>query len=158
MIINVGIGEVAVCHQPEDVLRMTGLGSCAGVFLIARGRWAAAAHVLVPQSSSPSDSPGKGADRAIPHLIGLAEADGIPRFRLEAVVVGGAHLFSFSGNRPELDVGARNTQAVLDLIGQSRIKVKSTHIGGNCARTVNVEVGNGAVSVTETPSRLARNS
>lgn len=141
---HVSIGEVVATADPSDQIRMIGLGSCAGVFLVVPGRFAVAAHVLLP-TKPPTDAapPGKYADTAIPYLIGLLERAGHDRSDALTTVVGGAQVFQFSGSRPEFEVGSRNTAEVVEQLSKFGIKPDHTDIGGSKARSLTISVATG---------------
>lgn len=132
--------------NPSDQIRMVGLGSCAGVFLVVPGRFAAAAHVLLPTRPDTDDAPpGKYADTAVPHLVSLLESAGFHQSDTRATVVGGAQVFQFSGSRPEFEVGRRNTEEVLKQLEQRGFTVHHSDVGGNRARSLTVSVATGEV-------------
>lgn len=148
------MGELAVSMTPGDQLVSIGLGSCVGVAVVDRaGGVAGLAHVMLPDSGADAASaappqPGKYADRAIPALIAATEELGARRVRLEAVLVGGAQMFSIKVGSA-LDVGARNEAAVRDALASARIPVRATELGGGRGRTVRVFVGPARITVKE---------
>ena len=129
-----------------------GLGSCIGLALIDRKRpIAGLAHVMLPESPAGDvDAPGKFADLAVPSMCEqLAELGATPS-RLDAVLVGGAQMFSFGqsgGSR--LDVGSRNEEAVRAALESARIPVRATATAGKTGRTMRVTVEQGVVLVKE---------
>lgn len=143
---HVSIGEVVATTDPSDQIRMIGLGSCAGVFLVVPGRFAAAAHVLLP-TKPPADEarPGKYADTAIPYLVKLLDRAGHDRTDARTTVVGGAQVFQFSGSRPEFEVGSRNTAEVIEQLNKLGIKIDYSDVGGNKARSPTVSVATGEI-------------
>jgi len=97
--VMVRMGELAVSRTSGDVLVSIGLGSCIGLCLIDRRRQAVAlAHVMLP-TGGPGETPGKFAPSAVPALVEELEEIGAVKTALEAVLVGGAQMFSF-GNAP----------------------------------------------------------
>ncbi len=144
------MGELAASASADEELVSIGLGSCIGLTLIDRARPVAAlAHVMLPDSAAAADgAPGKYADRAVPALIEAAEELGARRLRLEAVIVGGAQMFTL-GNGSALDVGARNTAAVRGALAAARIPLRAERTGGSRGRTVRVHVGDARVTVKE---------
>lgn len=144
------MGELAVTADPDDELVTIGLGSCIGVALVDRARAVAAmAHVMLPDASAEADAPaGKYADRAIPALVAAAEELGARRVRLEAVIVGGAQMFSTNVGSA-LDVGARNQVAVKAALLQARIPLRAEQTGGGKGRTMRVHASPALVTVKE---------
>jgi chemotaxis protein CheD len=144
------MGELAVSGAPGDQLVTIGLGSCIGVALVDRARSVAAlAHVMLPDATTDAEAPaGKYADRAIPALVAAVEDLGARRLRLEAVIVGGAQMFSVAVGST-LDVGARNAVAVRAALAKARIPVRAELTGGDRGRTMRVHVSPALVTVKE---------
>jgi chemotaxis protein CheD len=146
----VRMGELAVSREPGEVLVSIGLGSCIGLALVDRARsLAGLAHVMLPESDgSPQQaSPWKFADLAVPALLERVVALGTTAGRLEAVVVGGARMFSFGGS--SLDIGSRNEEATLVELAKRRISVVAKATSGNKGRTIRVHVDGGRVVYKE---------
>ncbi len=145
----VRMGELAVSSAPGHKLVSLGLGSCIGLALLDR-RMAIAglAHIVLPMSQGHTQgNPRKFADRAIPEMLDELDALGASRIRLEAVLVGGAAMFSVSA--AGMEVGQRNEAAVRELLEGHRIPVVATATGGNKGRTIRVDVATSAVTVRE---------
>jgi chemotaxis protein CheD len=144
---NVRMGEFAVSSTAGDELVAIGLGSCIGLALVDRESGVAGlAHVVLPESQGKPGPAAKFADLAIPDLITRLVDAGAERRRLQAVMIGGARMFTVGAS---LDIGARNSDAVREALGKERIKIHAEEIGGNRGRTARVIVG------TEITSQLA---
>lgn len=142
----VRMGELAVSRTPGHVLVSIGLGSCIGLALVDRARsLAGLAHVMLPESSAgaPAGPPAKFADLGVPALLARLTALGAVPSRLEAVLVGGARMFSFSSS--VLDIGARNEQATLAHLKAAGIRVVAADTSGSVGRTIRVHVDGGIV-------------
>ena len=149
---NVRMGEWAVSADPGETLVTIGLGSCIGLVLVDRARRVAGlAHVMLPAARQgqaeelPLSGRGKYADLAVDTLIEAVLDAGARRLGVEAALVGGAHMFGFGSS--QLDVGARNEDAVRDGLAAARLPVKAAATGGNKGRTVRIGVGDGRVLV-----------
>ena len=144
------MGELAVSRSPGDVLVSIGLGSCIGLCLIDRRRQAVGlAHVMLP-TGRPGDMPGKFAPSAVPALVAELTRLGAVKSSLEAVLVGGAQMFSFgNAGAGRLDVGARNNEATREALDAARIPVIADATGGNTGRTVRLLVEEPRVIVKE---------
>jgi chemotaxis protein CheD len=150
--IMVRMGELASSRDPGDVLVAIGLGSCIGLALIDRKLpIAGLAHVMLPASPNGDvDTPGKFADLAVPSLRKHLTELGASPSRLDAVLVGGAQMFSFGqAGTSRLDVGARNEEAVRAALDKARIPVRATATSGKTGRTMRVTVEAGVVLVKE---------
>lgn len=133
------MGELAVSGTVGDELVAIGLGSCIGLALVDRATGVAGlAHVVLPDSQGKTEPRAKFADLAVPDLIAQAVAAGAVRRRLEAVLIGGARMFSVGAS---LDIGARNAQAVREALEQHGVRIHAEEIGGNRGRTARVIVG-----------------
>jgi chemotaxis protein CheD len=144
---NVRMGEFAVSSTAGDELVAIGLGSCIGLALVDREAGVAGlAHVVLPESQGKPGPAAKFADLAIPDLITRLVEAGAERRRLQAVLIGGARMFTVGAS---LDIGARNSEAVREALSKERIKIHAEEIGGNRGRTARVIVG------TEITSQLA---
>jgi chemotaxis protein CheD len=136
---NVRMGEFAVSSTAGDELVAIGLGSCIGLALVDREAGVAGlTHVVLPESQGKPGPAAKFADLAIPDLITRLVEAGAARRRLQAVMIGGARMFTVGAS---LDIGARNSDAVREALGKERIKIHAEEIGGNRGRTARVIVG-----------------
>jgi chemotaxis protein CheD len=141
----VRMGELVVSKNPADVLVSIGLGSCIGLALIDRARGVAGlAHLMLPaQNAAEADPIAKFADTGVPALLDRLKALGATPARLEAVLVGGARMFSFSNST--LDIGARNAEATLEQLSKHGIRVAAQEVAGTTGRTIRVRVDGGVV-------------
>lgn len=141
------MGELAVSGTVGDELVAIGLGSCIGLALVDRtANVAGLAHVVLPESQGKGEPKAKFADLAVPDLIARVLAAGGVKRRLEAVLVGGARMFSVGAS---LDIGARNAEAVREALGKEGIRIRAEEVGGSRGRTARIIVG------TEVTSQLA---
>ena len=142
------MGELAISDTPGDVLVSLGLGSCIGLALVdKRAGVAGLAHIVLPASTGTPkpESLNKFADHAVPALVDGMVERGASRVFMQASLVGGASMFAGAG----LEVGARNADAVRELVAGRRVPVVAEAVGGSKGRTVKVDVKSGAVSVRE---------
>jgi chemotaxis protein CheD len=144
--IMVRMGELAVSKAAGDVLVTIGLGSCVGLALVDRRRsLAGLAHVMLPSTSdAQASSPAKFADQAVPALLERLHKLGAVPSQLEAVLVGGAQMFTLSGGSG-LDIGGRNERAVREALTKLGIPVRAAETGGSSGRTIRVHVNTGTV-------------
>lgn len=149
--IPVGLGEIRVSSNQDDVLVCYGLGSCIGLILHdAQARVGGMAHVVLPDSSlgRGRDMAGKFADTAVPYLVAELLRLGAARSRLAARMVGGARMISVIGAGSRLDIGARNIEAVKAALEEARLSLRGEDTGGTHGRTVHLHVGTGRVVVS----------
>ena len=144
----VRMGELAISSTPGDVLVSLGLGSCIGLALVdKRAGVAGLAHIVLPATTGTPkpEAMNKFADHAVPALVDAMVERGASRVFMQAALVGGASMFAGTG----LEVGARNADAVRELVAGRRVPVVAEAVGGSRGRTVKVDVTSGAVSVRE---------
>jgi len=147
--VYVGVGEIAVSKNPDNVL-VTSLGSCVAVIMLAPGICGAGlAHVALPASSVNVEQsrrkPGYYADTGIPRL--LAEMDklhGGKRGRLLVKLVGGANIMDPNST---FDIGKRNILAIKKILWENRLGVLVEDVGEDISRNVRVRVATGQVIV-----------
>ena len=147
--IVVRMGEIAVSRAPGDVLVSVGLGSCIGLALVCRRvRACGLAHVMLPESAGRDarDRPGKYADQAVPALLAGLGLLGARPITLDAIVVGGAQMFTGSIG---MEIGARNEAAVRAALAGAGVRVIAAATAGGLGRTIRVHVADGTVTVRE---------
>jgi chemotaxis protein CheD len=145
----VRMGELAVSAASGEVLVSIGLGSCIGLALVDRSRSIAGlAHVMLPSSTAGGrGEPSKFADTAVPALLSRLVALGTTPTRLDAVLVGGARMFSFGGE--SLDIGQRNEEATLAALKRHGLRIAAKATSGNKGRTIRVHVEGGRILYKE---------
>ncbi len=138
-IIKVGMADLKVCREP-DSLTTLGLGSCVGIALYDPvTKISGLAHIMLPNSKEIRNNANvaKFADTGIDETIRLMNEMGAPTKRLVAKIAGGAQMFSFSNKSPDnLNVGAKNVEAVKEKLIQLGIPILAEDTGLNYGRTV----------------------
>ncbi|WRS26673.1 chemotaxis protein CheD [Oscillospiraceae bacterium MB08-C2-2] len=145
----VGISDLKVAAAP-DILVTYALGSCVGTCLLDPAtRVGGLSHIMLPQSSASPSDPNvmKFADTAIPELIRQMELKGARRNRLVAKIAGGAQMFDLQNKNPMWQIGQRNVQAVLQILGQLRIPVAAQDVLANYGRTTFFDPSTGIMTV-----------
>jgi len=147
--IYIGVGEIAVSNNPDNVL-VTSLGSCVAVIVLAPGICGAGlAHVALPSSNVNVEQslvkPGYYADSAIPRLLAAMDnLHGGKRGRLLVKLVGGANIMDPNST---FDIGKRNVLATKKILWENRLGVLVEDIGEDISRNVRVKVATGQVLV-----------
>lgn len=144
------MGELIASAEAGMTLVALGLGSCIGLVLLDRARpLAGLAHIVLPESNGVEDAPiGKFADRAVPALLDRMRTLGSAVSRLDAILVGGAQMFSLGGSAEStLNIGRRNEEATREALAHAGVAVRLADTGGSTGRTVRVDVETGRVSV-----------
>lgn len=144
------MGEHEASATPSDVLVALGLGSCIGLVLCDVSAGAVGlAHVMLPESARGMEGEApKFADSAVPALVDLMAGLGAVPRRLEAVLAGGAAMFSLSSS-PRLEIGSRNEAAVRAALAKAGIPVRAAATAGSSGRTVRAYPDGCRVTVKE---------
>jgi chemotaxis protein CheD len=151
--ISLGLGELAVSRNPEDILVAYGLGSCLGISMIDPvTRVAGLLHAVLPESLSGSENddittPGKYVDHGIENLLTALAKEGANRNRLVVRVVGGANMLIAPGLTSAFDIGTRNVEKSRSIFQRLNMKVAVEEVGGHTGRTVRVYVAENRVTV-----------
>ncbi len=149
-VLMAGLGEIQVSSDPEVVLSCLGLGSCIGLCLYDPvSRTAGVAHIVLPLSNGDmsTSSIGKYADTAVPFLLKEMGKQGALKSRLIAKMVGGAQLMKGQDGIASLGIGTRNIEMTKQMLTKEGIKITASDVGGNCGRSLKLEVGTGKLIV-----------
>ncbi|MFP4113900.1 MAG: chemotaxis protein CheD [Spirochaetota bacterium] len=159
MRIDVGIGEFKYSHDPSDVLKTYGLGSCVALAVYnQKRRIAGLVHIALPEAAvNPAKAaqlPGYFADTGIAMVIDWIDkvAQG-QRKSFTYKLYGGASILD-ENNR--FDIGRRNSLAIKRLLWRYGCGVIKEDIGGTSSRTVTIAVETGEVHVNYVQKRTDR--
>jgi chemotaxis protein CheD len=150
--INVTMSGVAVAGEGEQ-LRTTGIGSCLVITLYdPLAKIGALAHPMVPHPGG--QIPSQADDRnlryiedAIDAMVDKVVAKGGERKRLEAKLIGGAHMFKVFDAHPN-SIGAKNIAAASAELKRLGIQIQKNDTGGNVGRSATLDCSTGNVEVT----------
>ena len=149
--ILVGMGQIAAARAPEQMRAI--LGSCIGLALYhARCKTAVMAHIVLPESAGRDGTPGKFADTAVPHMLGLLRERGVPIHGVTAKFAGGANMFQGSG---PLQIGDANIEAVTAALNKAGIRVVGQDVGATRGRRIDFDCASGEM-IVEYAGRPAR--
>lgn len=148
--ISVGIGQVAVSSDAQQVLIAYGLGSCIGVSCYdPQAKVAGLAHILLPASDGKrpeAAEPARYADTGIDTLIREMTAKGAVARRLVVKLAGGAAVLG-PANAEKFKIGERNAEAIRDRLKRHGISASATDLGGTRGRTMELHPGSGKTFV-----------
>ncbi|HLO02949.1 MAG TPA: chemotaxis protein CheD [Symbiobacteriaceae bacterium] len=148
----VGLGELKGSRDPEAQLVCYGLGSCIGLALWdLRSRVGAMAHIVLPDSAlsrGPVVQPAKWADTALPAALELMAGMGASRTTTVARIAGGARMLNVVGAGSRLDIGARNIEAVREVLRRHDMRLTAEDVAGTWGRTLTLHVGTGRLVVS----------
>lgn len=141
----IGISDMKVSNQADDVLITYSLGSCIGVII-----WDPVAkvggllHYMLPDSSLDREKaqtkPFMFADSGIPLLFKETYKYGAVKNRLIVKVVGGSQIMDNAGI---FNIGKRNHAVLRKIFWKNNIMIAKEDVGGTGNRTVSLEIGTG---------------
>ena len=140
---SIRMGEMAVGHDSEQLRTL--LGSCVGLALYDfRNRIGGLAHIVLPDSSGATETPGKYVDTAVPMLIEKMEELAGMQLRLTARIAGGASMFP---NSVAEKIGRQNVESCVAILRQLKIPLAAQHCGGEQGRRMHLDTRSGRVEI-----------
>lgn len=145
--IVVGISDMKVSKNPDDVLITYSLGSCLGVIIYdPAARVAGLIHNMLPQSKidiqKAKNSPYMFVDTGIPLLFKEAYKLGAEKKRIVLKAFGCSSLLDDKGL---FKIGERNFTVLRKLLWKNNILIDKQDVGGNNSRTISITVSSGRV-------------
>ncbi len=148
----VGVGEIGVAVEPEDVVKTLALGSCVAIVVLDPVRRVVGMdHVALPDSSINANEaverPGYFADTGIPALLAAMSRLGAGRDSKSLIVklVGGAMVV---GAGTTFNIGKRNLLAIRKLLWERQMGAIAEDVAGTISRTVEVDTATGRVRIS----------
>lgn len=148
--VKVGIADMKIARN-EGRLITYALGSCIGITLYDPGiKLGALIHIMLPEATGDPKKMNnifKFADTAIPETLRKLAVFGGMKSRYICKIAGGAQMFSINSGAGIGNIGERNIQSVRRVLQAEGIKIKSQDVGGNCARTMLMDLETGLVQL-----------
>lgn len=128
------------------------LGSCVGIAVRDPAAGVGGLlHIMLPHHAADrSGEPfiaSKYADTGLDEMVRALVRQGAGRERLVAKLAGGAHMIKAALVPENMDISARNLEAVEKKLGELKIPVIASDVGGHHPRTVVFETGSGAFRI-----------
>ena len=148
----VGIGDLVVSGDPEEVLVAYGLGSCIGISAYdAQAKVGGLAHVLLPgarsaASSAAAKEPARFADSGVDKLVADMVAAGASKGRIRIKLAGGAAVLGRE-NGERFKIGERNAEAIRERLRTHGLTAVAEEVGGTKGRTLEVQIATGRTLV-----------
>lgn len=146
--ILVEVGRYRVASNPTK-LKSIGIGSCLSIVLYEpEKRIGGMIHAMLPYYEEGRDqhNPIKYVDTSIYILLDELLRMGAKKERITAKIAGGSQMFSFLGS-DIMNVGERNVKAAKETLKKERIRLKAEETGGNCGRTVILDMVTGGLTI-----------
>lgn len=147
--IVVGVSDVKVSADPDEVLITYALGSCIGVSLHDPfAKVAGLLHYQLPSSTADParalERPCMYADSGMKVLLTELSRMGATQRCLRVRLAGAAKMLNDS---MFFDIGRRNHVAIRKIIFQLGMLIDSEHVGGTAPRTMVVKVCDGSLTI-----------
>ncbi len=145
MDVVVGVGDMGVSNNPEDILVTYSLSSCIGLAIYDPiVKVGGILHYMLPESSldgrKAEKNPYMFGDTGIPLLFKEAYKLGAKKGRLKILVVGGSQILDQKGL---FNIGKRNYTILRKMFWKNNVMTDFENVGGNSNRTLKLEIKTG---------------
>lgn len=147
----VGVAEMAVSADPDEILVTHALGSCLGITVYdPEARVGGLLHAMLPLSSTDPEkarrTPAMFVDTGIPRLFLDCYALGARKDRAAVVAAGGA-THRDAETDDFFEIGKRNAVILRKLLWKNAVVLKSSDLGGCSSRTMSLRISDGTVTI-----------
>ena len=147
--IVIGISDLKVSNNIDDVLVTYALGSCVGVTVYDPVvRVGGLLHFMLPESSldirKAGENPAMFADTGIPLLFKTCYELGAKKKRMIVKVAGGASILDDANF---FRIGQKNITAMKKLFWKNNVLIGREDTWSNCNRTISIHISTGKVLV-----------
>ena len=141
----VGISDLKVSNNPEEVLITYALGSCISVAIYdPKVKVGGLLHFMLPDSTldanKAKECPGMFADTGIPVLFKSCYSYGAEKKRIVVKVAGGASILDDTNY---FRIGQKNIMALRKIFWRNNVMIDGEDTGKNFNRTVRLDLSNG---------------
>ena len=145
----VGVADMKVVKDPEDVLITYSLGSCLGVSVYdPECRVGGLVHTMLPLSrddrKKAKENPYMYTDTGVSALLKEVYRLGGRRKNLVLKVAGGASMFNDNGR---FRIGERNFTVLRKILWKNEIIIKNKEVGGTIPRTMVLYLDSGKTCI-----------
>jgi chemotaxis protein CheD len=147
--ISVGLGELVITRNPEEILVAYGLGSCVGIGMFnPKLHIAGLLHAVLPETTDGNNAvETKYADSGIRTMVNRMIQEGVDLNNTKIWMAGGANMLISTALSNTFDIGTRNINASIKTLSALHLKITNQEVGGNNGRTVRLYVGTGRMTV-----------
>lgn len=153
--IIVGISDLKISGDIEDILITYALGSCIAVAIYDRKvKVGGLLHFMLPDSKldlkKARTLPGMFADTGIPLLFKSCYSLGAQKKSIVVKIAGGASILD---NSSYFRIGQKNLTALRKIFWRNKVLIDGEDTGGDYNRTVSLDIATGKV-VVKNPSKI----
>ncbi len=152
----IGIGEMLVTRNKEDIIKTYALGSCVAVMIYDNDCIGGMVHIALPDSSISIEADNKPqgyfADKALPILIEKMKRLGASFKKIWIKIAGGSNSNYKNDN---FNIGKRNILAVKKFLWKNGLGIISEETGGKISRTVELHLNDGTIIVSSNGNKWA---
>ncbi|MBI9044895.1 MAG: chemotaxis protein CheD [Anaerolineaceae bacterium] len=147
--IAVGLAEIKISSDPDDVIVAFGLGSCLGIGMYdPKIKLAAMLHAVLPKNTGKqANQEAKYVDTGIQHLLEIMLKAGAQKSRIILKMAGGANMLSVKGSASHFDIGTRNIDSAYEVFEKMKINLINKEVGGQIGRTVRLYIQDGKMTI-----------
>jgi chemotaxis protein CheD len=146
--LSVGLGELVISSNPDDILVAYGLGSCVGIGMFSPKKGVAGLlHAVLPENTDTDKTSTKFVDTGIPTMLDKMQKAGADLRTIQIYMAGGANMLINTTLSKSFDIGTRNAAAARALLEKLGYKLVNSETGGNTGRTVRLYVVTGKYTV-----------
>lgn len=147
----VGIAEMHVSADPDDLIVTYALGSCIGLVLWdPEVRVGGMLHAMLPSHALDPErarvNPERFVDTGVPALFRACYALGAEKRRMVTRVAGGSRMVG-GGGPDNFQTGRRNVVMLKRLLWKNGVLLEGEETGGSISRTVSLHVGTGELLI-----------
>lgn len=146
--LSVGLGELVISQNPDDILVAYGLGSCVGVGMFSPAKKIAGLlHAVLPENTDTDKASTKFVDTGIKTMLEKMQKAGADLRTIQIYMAGGANMLINTTLSKSFDIGTRNAAAAKDMFLKLNLRLLNFETGGNTGRTVRMYVSTGKYTV-----------
>lgn len=152
----VGIGEMVISNDPQDIIITHALASCVAVTIYCRSnKTGGMIHIALPSKGEAISVHGKEAyyaDSAVPLLINkMRSYYKCNELEMNIQLFGGASSIS---EKDHFNIGEKNIGQVEKELQKINLKYQKAETGSNMSRTIKLSVDTGKIEITKQPIKI----
>lgn len=147
--VYIGIAEMMVSNDPDEILTAANLGSCLGISIydpaIGLG---GLIHCLLPSSATDparaAEVPYMFVDSGVESMLDTMMENGAQKSRLQIIAAGAGQMHDPNSI---FEIGKKNFIVLRKTLWTRSLLLKAEHTGGEFSRTISLDIGTGQVWV-----------